>query len=102
LLIIGIWMYQAVFHGPAPSMRAASRISSGMLFRAPYITTIQPPAPVQNAISTRMTGRFPGARTWSKLSRPRARSSPAAGLTAGSSMNSHTSTLATPARAPGM
>ena len=94
-------MDQAVRQGPAPSTRAASMISSGMLLRAPYMTTIQPPAPVQKAISTRMTGRLPGASTWSKVLSPSARSSPVTGLTPGESMNSQTSTLATPARAPG-
>ena len=34
-----------------------------MLFSAPYITTIQPPAPVQNAIIANRTGRWPGAMT---------------------------------------
>ena len=47
--------------GPAPSMRAASSSSGGIVFSAPYMMTIQPPAPVQNAIIAKMKGRFPGA-----------------------------------------
>ena len=42
-------------------------MSSGMLFSAPYMTTIQPPAPVQNATIDSTTGRWPGAITWLKL-----------------------------------
>ena len=51
-------------HAPAPSIRAASMTSCGMLFSAPYITTIQPPAPVQNAIIANRIDRWPGAMTW--------------------------------------
>ncbi len=40
-------MCQAVAMGPAPSMRAASMTSTLMLLRAPYMMTIQPPAPAQ-------------------------------------------------------
>ena len=87
-------MFQAVRQGPAPSTRAASITSSGMLLSAPYMTTIQPPAPVQKAISTKMTGRLPGAITWSNVLNPSARRRPVAGLTDGVSMNSQTSTLA--------
>ena len=43
--------------GPAPSIRAASSSSVGMVFSAPYMTTTQPPAPVQNAIIAKMNGR---------------------------------------------
>ena len=89
--------------GPAPSMRAASSSSSGIVFSAPYMTTIQPPAPVQNAIIAKMNGRCPGAIDWAKRCEPStwfSRNEP--GLTAGSSMNSHTRTAAAPASAPGM
>ena len=56
--------------GPAPSMRAASSRSGGIVLSAPYMTTIQPPAPVQNAIIAKMYGRFPGAIDWAKMSAP--------------------------------
>ena len=95
-------MRQAVCQAPAPSMRAASITSVGMLFSAPYMTTIQPPAPVQNAMTVNSTGRCPGAMTSPKVSKPSARSRKPTGLTVGSSMNSHTITLAAPASAPGM
>ena len=32
-----------------------------MLFSAPYMTTIHPPAPVQKAMIAKITGRLPGA-----------------------------------------
>ena len=51
-------------------MRAASSSSCGIVFSAPYMTTIQPPAPVQNAIIAKMKGRFPGAIDWTKMLRP--------------------------------
>ena len=67
------------------------------------MTTIQPPAPVQNAIIAKMNGRFPGAIDWAKMFAPsRWCSRNAPGLTLGSSMNSQTRTAAEPARAPGM
>ena len=47
--------------GPAPSMDAASSSSAGIVFSAPYMTMIQPPAPVQNAIMAKTKGRCPGA-----------------------------------------
>ncbi len=84
-------------------MRAASSSSCGIVFSAPYMTTIQPPAPVQNAIIAKTKGSFPGAidstnrcdpSTWSQQER--------AGADAGSSMNSQTSTDDAPASAPGM
>jgi hypothetical protein len=67
------------------------------------MTTIQPPAPVQNAIIAKMKGRWPGAIDSTKRSAPstwRRRNEP--GLTDGSSMKSHTSTDAAPASAPGI
>ena len=67
------------------------------------MTTIQPPAPVQNAIIAKMKGRFPGAIDSTKRCDPStwcSRNEP--GLTDGSSMNSQTSTEAAPASAPGM
>ena len=84
-------------------MRAASSSSCGIVFSAPYMTTIQAPAPVQNAIIAKMYGRFPGATDWAKLCAP----SPCCrmnlpGLTLGSSMNSQMTTAAAPASAPGM
>ena len=89
--------------GPAPSMRAASSSSCGIVFSAPYMTTIQPPAPVQNAIIAKTNGRFPGAIDWTNRCAPNtwcSRNEP--GLTDGSSMNSQTRTDAAPASAPGM
>ena len=72
------------------------------MLSAPYMTTIQPPAPVQNAIIAKMNGRFPGAIDWAKMSAPsRSCSRNEPGLTVGSSMNSQTRTAAAPARAPG-
>ena len=62
--ISGSFSRSAIVNGPAPSMRAASSSSCGMVFSAPYMTTIQPPAPVQNAIIAKMKGRFPGAIDW--------------------------------------
>ena len=52
-------------------MRAASSRSGGIVFSAPYMTTIQPPAPVQNAIIAKMYGRFPGAIDWAKMCAPK-------------------------------
>ena len=89
-------------NGPAPSMRAASSSSFGIVFSAPYMTTIQPPAPVQNAIIANTNGRFPGAIALTNRSTPNARSRNDPGLTAGSSMKSQTRTDAAPASAPGM
>ena len=84
-------------------MRAASSRSGGIVFSAPYMTTIQPPAPVQNAIIAKMNGRFPGAIDWAKMSAPsRSCSRNEPGLTVGSSMKSQTRTAAAPASAPGM
>ncbi len=95
-------MRHAVCHAPAPSIRAASSRSGEMLFSAPYITTIQPPAPVQNAMRVNRIGRCEGSMTWPNVSKPNARSRKLTGLTAGSSRNSQTMTLAAPASAPGM
>ena len=64
---IGIWIRRAICRLPAPSMRAASMTSRGMLFSAPYITTIQPPAPVQNAIIANKMARWLGSMTWPKV-----------------------------------
>jgi len=84
-------------------MRAASSKSCGIVFSAPYMTTIQPPAPVQNAIIAKTKGSFPGAidstnrcasKTFFSRNEP--------GLTDGSSMNSQTRTADAPASAPGM
>ena len=36
-------------------------------FKVPYITTIQPPAPVQKAMRANTIGKCPGAMTWPKL-----------------------------------
>ena len=47
-------MAQRDLIGPAPSMRAASSGRLGMVLSAPYMTTIQPPAPVQNAMIAKM------------------------------------------------
>ncbi len=94
-------MRQAIWIRPAPSMRAASITSALMLFSAPYMITIQPPAPVQKAMTAKITGRFPGAMTWTKLLSPSRRSRPPTGLAVGSSRNSHSSTLDAPASAPG-
>ena len=84
-------------------MRAASSSSCGIVLSAPYITTIQPPAPVQKAIIAKMKGRFWAAIDWAKLCDP---STPcrmnAPGLTLGSSMKSQMTTDAAPASAPGM
>ncbi len=63
----GIWMYHAVLTAPAPSMRAASMTSGEIVFSAPYMMMIHPPAPVQNAITVKITGRFPKATVWMKL-----------------------------------
>ena len=73
-----------------------------MLFSAPYMMTIQPPAPVQNAMTVKMTGRFSSETVSTKLSKPKARRRPETGLTVGSSTNSHSITLEAPASAPGM
>ena len=103
LRISGSFSRTAIVHAPAPSMRAASSSSWGMVLSAPYITTIQPPAPVQKAIAAKMNGGLPGAIDWTKRCEPsRWCSTNDHGLTEGSSMNSHTSTDAAPARAPGM
>ena len=56
--VSGIWMYHAVLMKPAPSQRAASMISSEMLFNAPCMMMIHPPAPVQNAITVKISGRL--------------------------------------------
>ena len=98
----GIWICHAVAIGPAPSMRAASITSTGMLFSAPYMMMIQPPAPVQKAISVKMTGRLSSATVCTKVSNPNAFRMPETGLTVGSRRNSHSMTLEAPARAPGM
>lgn len=50
----------------------------------------------------RINGRLPGASTAANVSMPMLLSTQDTGLTSGSSMNSQTRTLATPARAPGM
>ena len=47
-------MCQAVCTAPAPSMRAASMTSGLMLLSAPYMMTIQPPAPVQKAMTVKI------------------------------------------------
>ena len=92
----------AIAIGPAPSMRAASSRSCGIVLSAPYMTTIQPPAPVQNAIIAKTNGSFPGAIDWTNSCTPNTLCSRNEnGLTAGSSMNSQTSTAAAPASAPG-
>ena len=49
-------MYQAVLTAPAPSMRAASMTSALMLLSAPYMMTIQPPAPAQKAMTVKIDG----------------------------------------------
>ncbi|MFD0658680.1 hypothetical protein [Thermocatellispora tengchongensis] len=98
---IGICTRSAICSTLAPSIRAASMTSCGMLFSAPYMITIQPPAPVQNAITVNSTGRWSGAITLARVSQPNASSSQPTGLAAGSSRISHSSTLATPASAPG-
>ena len=54
----GSWMYHAVLMAPAPSKRAASMISSEMVFSAPYMMMIHPPAPVQNAMTVKIRGRL--------------------------------------------
>ena len=54
-----------------------------MLFSAPYMTTIQPPAPAQNAIRAKTTGRPSGAMVAEKLSKPSSWSNGANGLAAG-------------------
>src|SRR5581483_8421597 len=103
LRISGSFSRSAIVIGPAPSMRAASSRSCGIVFRAPYMTTIQPPAPVQKAIMAKTNGRFPGAIDCAKMFAPStwcSRNEP--GLTVGSSMKSQTRTEAAPASAPGM
>ncbi len=97
----GSWMCSAIWAGPAPSIRAASIMSSLMLLSAPYMTTIQPPAPVQNAMMAKMTGRWPGAITLLNDWKPNNLSKAPTGLAFGSSTNSHSSTLDAPASAPG-
>ena len=54
LRISGSFSRKAIMKGPAPSIRAASSRSGGIVFSAPYMTTIQPPAPVQKAIIAKM------------------------------------------------
>ncbi len=51
-------MYQAVLMALAPSQRAASMISSEMLFNAAYMMMIHAPAPVQNAMTVKIRGRL--------------------------------------------
>ena len=82
-------------------MRAASITSALMLFSAPYMMTIQPPAPVQNAMMAKIGGRCAGTMTCTKLEKPSRCSRPPTGLAVGSSTNSHSSTLDAPASAPG-
>ena len=100
--ISGIWIDQAMRIGPAPSTRAASITSLGMLLSAPYITTIQPPAPVQKAMTARTNGRRSTCTAPTSESKPSALSRNATGLTVGSSTNSQSMTLDAPASAPGM
>ena len=76
--------------------------SGEIVFSAPYMMMIHPPAPVQNAITVKITGRFPKATVWMKLVNPNWLSTTATGLTLGSSMKSQSMTLAEPASAPGM
>jgi len=66
----GIWIYHAVFKGPAPSMRAASITSDEIVLSAPYMMMIHPPAPAQNAMTVKITGRLVWATVWMKLSNP--------------------------------
>ena len=61
LLIKGSLTRTASCQALAPSILAESITSSEMLLRAPFITTIQPPAPVQKAITAKMGGKCPGA-----------------------------------------
>ena len=44
--------------------------SSEMLFSAPYMMMIHPPAPVQNAITVKITGRLSRSTVWMKLVNP--------------------------------
>ena len=60
-------MRNAICTALAPSMRAASIMSMLMLFSAPYMMTIQPPAPVQNAMMANTTGRWDGAIVCTKV-----------------------------------
>src|SRR5271166_1686051 len=101
-LIKGSLTRNASCQALAPSILAASITSSEMLLSAPLITTIQPPAPVQNAIRAKTAGRCPGAIVWPKDENPKEESTKLKGLTPGSSMKSQTRTLAAPASAPGM
>ena len=83
-------------------MRAASMISSEMVFNAPYMMMIHPPAPVQNAITVKITGRLSRATVCVKLVNPNQFRTTDTGLTVGSSKKSQSMTLAAPANAPGM
>ena len=49
-------------------MRAASITSVLMLLSAPYMMTIQPPAPAQKAMTVKTTGRLPTATTFTRFS----------------------------------
>src|SRR4051812_25557636 len=100
--ISGSWMYQAVLMVLAPSQRAASMTSSEMLFNAPYMMMIHPPAPVQNATTVKIRGRLFRSMAWTKFVYPNHLRTKDTGLTEGLSTKSQSMTLAEPANAPGM
>ena len=65
--------------------------------------TIQPPAPVQKAMTVKTTGRLlDGDDVDERLEAHAPCRRPETGLTVGSSTNSQSSTLEAPASAPGM